>query len=50
MQYRIAQFDKVSAEQFSKDFVSCIGGNAAAAGKLYGNVVLPKRATAGSAG
>lgn len=50
MEFRIAKFEKVSREQFSKDFTKCIGGNDAAAERLYDNVVLPKRATAGSAG
>ena len=50
MEYRIAKFEKVSQGQFTKDFKDCIGGNTAAAEKMYDNVVLPKRATAGSAG
>ena len=50
MPERVAKFEKVSKEQFAADFVSCIGGNAAAAERLYENVKLPVRATAGSAG
>ena len=50
MEYRVARFEKVSVKQFTEDFLSCVGGNGAAAEKLYGNVKLPVRATAGSAG
>ena len=50
MENRVAKFEIVSKKQFAADFVSCIGGNAAAAEKLYGNIKLPVRATAGSAG
>ena len=50
MEYRIAKFEKVSVRQFVDDFKDCVGGNDAAAEKLYGNVKLPVRATAGSAG
>ena len=50
MEYRVARFEKVSVKQFTEDFLSCVGGNGAAVEKLYGNVKLPVRATAGSAG
>ncbi|MBO4862482.1 MAG: deoxyuridine 5'-triphosphate nucleotidohydrolase [Firmicutes bacterium] len=50
MEYRVAKFEKVSLRQFASDFITCIGGTEEAAAKLYGNVVLPVRATAGSAG
>ena len=44
---RIAQFEKVSREQFSNDFNDTFGGKLAAD---YDGIVLPRRATAGSAG
>ena len=44
MENRVAKFEIVSKKQFAADFVSCIGGNAAAAEKLYGNIKLPVRA------
>ena len=50
MEYRVARFEKVSVKQFTEDFLSCVGGNGTAAEKLYENVKLPVRATAGSAG
>ena len=50
MENRVARFEKVSQKQFVNDFIDCIGGNVVAAGMLYSNVVLPKRATASSAG
>ena len=50
MENRVAKFEKVSIEQFEKDFIACVGGNTAAADKLFDNVKLPVRATAGSAG
>ena len=50
MEYRIAKFEKVSLKQFAEDFIGCIGGNESAASRLYENVKLPVRATAGSAG
>ena len=50
MENRVAAFEKVSKEQFSADFVSCIGGNGQAAEALYDNIRIPVRATAGSAG
>ena len=50
MENRVGKFEKVSLKQFRDDFVSCVGGTAAAAEKLFDNVKLPVRATAGSAG
>ena len=50
MEYRVARFEKVSLKQFTEDFLSCVGGNEAAAEKVFENVKLPVRATAGSAG
>ena len=50
MENRVGKFEKVSLKQFRDDFVSCVGGTASAAEKLFGNVKLPVRATAGSAG
>ena len=50
MEFRVARFEKVSISQFVSDFIECVGGNADAAEKLYENVKLPARATAGSAG
>ena len=47
---RVGKFEKVSLEQFQSDFVECVGGTEAAAAKLFDNVKLPVRATAGSAG
>lgn len=42
---KIAKFEKVSPEQFLKDWD--LGGNAE---EIYSNIKLPKRATSGSAG
>lgn len=50
MSSRVGKFEKVSIGQFKSDFVSCVGGTEAAAGRLFENVKLPVRATAGSAG
>lgn len=48
---RIAQFHKVSREQFVKDWLDTFGEKEAAhAEAVYENIRLPKRATAGSAG
>lgn len=43
----VAEFEAVSKEQFAKDFVKNFGGTGEEA---YDNVVIPKRATTGSAG
>ena len=48
MEYRVARFEKVSIKQFTADFLDCVGGNETAAEKLFENVKLPVRATAGS--
>ncbi len=48
---RIAKFHKVSEEQFKKDWIDTFGEGAdASAKKIYDEIKLPKRATAGSAG
>lgn len=46
---RIAQFEKVSFEQFKKDFEN-LYGNAFDTKIIYDKIKLPKRATSGSAG
>lgn len=46
--YRIAEFKKVSPEQFCADWSDTFGRNDGDA--VYGDVVLPRRATSGSAG
>ena len=46
---RIARFEKVSFEQFKKDYES-IFGNSDNVLDIYENIKLPKRATKGSAG
>lgn len=43
----VAEFEAVSKEQFTKDFMKLFGGTGE---KAYDNVALPKRATTGSAG
>ena len=48
---RIAKFHKVSKERFVADWMDSFDGVAAdEAEKIYGNIRLPRRATAGSAG
>ena len=47
---RIAQFMKVSEEQFIKDFMSEFDCTLEECKKIYENIQLPKRATKGSAG
>lgn len=48
---RIAQFYKVSLKQFEKDFLSLFPKTDSQTLKdIYDNIVLPKRATGGSAG
>lgn len=46
---RIAKFHKVSYEQFRKDWMDTFGDQEGIE-KIYENINLPKRATAGSAG
>ena len=46
---RIARFEKVSFEQFKKDYESTFGSNENIL-DIYNNIKLPKRATKGSAG
>lgn len=46
---RIAKFHKVSYEQFRKDWIDTFGDQEDTE-KIYENINLPKRATAGSAG
>lgn len=45
---RIAKFEKVTLEQFSRDAVDFLAGSDASV--AYSNIILPRRATAGSAG
>ncbi len=48
---RVARFEKVSFEQYDKDFRDTLGGRVfTSSEEAYGNVRLPSRATAGSAG
>lgn len=46
---RIARFEKVSFEQFKKDYIDCFGNDNNIA-LIYSDITLPKRATKGSAG
>lgn len=43
----VAEFEAVSKKQFTKDFTKLLGGTGEEA---YDNVIIPKRATTGSAG
>ena len=47
---RIAKFEKVSFEQFEKDFKDCYPESKADVKAVYESIQLPKRATKGSAG
>jgi len=47
---RIAKFEKVSLEEFLKDYKDTFGGEDADIIKIYDSIKLPKRATTGSAG
>lgn len=48
---RVAQFEKVSFEQFRKDWIDTFGEkNNVDIKEIYDNIKLPKRATYGSAG
>ena len=48
---RIAKFEKVSFEQFKKDWIDTFGlDEEANIEEIYENIKLPRRATAGSAG
>lgn len=47
---RIAQYFKVSFEQFQNDWIDSFGGTPEDARKVYDAIKLPKRATTGSAG
>ena len=48
---KIAKFEKVSYEQFKKDYVDCFNEESDEKIKeIYDNIKLPKRATKGSAG
>ena len=47
---RIAKFHKVSEERFTADWTDTFGGTKEAATAVYGQIKLPRRATAGSAG
>lgn len=46
---RIAEFEKVSFEQFEKDWLKCFPGTKNIR-EIYDSIKLPKRATTGSAG
>ena len=46
---RIAQFEKVSFEQFEKDWLKCFPDTTNVK-EIYDNIKLPFRATSGSAG
>ena len=46
---RIAQFEKVSLQQFTRDWEDSFSGNYNV-NEIYNNIKLPKRATTGSAG
>ena len=49
--YKIAKFEKVSYEQFKKDYIDCFNEESDEKIKeIYDNIKLPKRATKGSAG
>ena len=47
---RIARFEKVSINEFIKDWIDTFGGNEEEATQVYNDIKLPKRATVGSAG
>ena len=48
---KIAKFEKVSYEQFKKDYIDCFNEESDEKIKeIYDNIKLPKRATKGSAG
>lgn len=47
---RIAKFHKVSYEQFYHDWKDCFGSSDAQIEAIYDGIILPRRATAGSAG
>lgn len=47
---RVGKFDKVSYEQFVKDWTDTFGKEEKQAGQIYETICLPKRATSGSAG
>lgn len=47
---KIAKFEKVSKERFVADWLDTFGGEEAEAVQVYENIMLPKRATKGSAG
>lgn len=46
----VAEFEAVSKEQFTKDFVKNFGSFDDKVSEVYDNVAIPKRATTGSAG
>ena len=49
--YKIAKFEKVSFEQFKKDYIDCFNEEDELKIKeIYDSIKLPKRATKGSAG
>ena len=49
--YKIAKFEKVSFEQYKKDYIDCFNeNNEVKIKEIYDAIKLPKRATKGSAG
>lgn len=47
---RVADFERVSRDRFAQDFGNTFGCPSAAVRGLYDSIILPSRATAGSAG
>ncbi len=47
---RVAQFEKVSPSRFIEDWMDTFGGSPSQAQEIYSGLILPRRATAGSAG
>ena len=47
---RVAQFEKVSFENFLKSWIDEFGGSEESVKGIYNSIALPKRATSGSAG
>lgn len=47
---KIAKFEKVSMKRFVADWTDTFGGDSAQAEQIYQKIMLPKRATRGSAG
>ena len=47
---RVAKFEKVSKARFVADYLDSLGADEAEAVKVFDSIILPKRATSGSAG